>query len=156
MRERLYEMECPYCGHSFFIKRSTWEMADKELNDKISSGLYFTHKCQKCHKAFQMVYPFVYRNRKKGYILVLSQMEEVPQFTEEKKVVVCRNPEDFAEAARILNCDENLKEMINLRNQLRKQTDRKNLRFELSDESVYWFHDGEGRLAVRRRNGEDH
>lgn len=149
MKEKMFEMECPWCGHSFFIKRDTWLNADARTDELVASGAYFRHRCSKCHNVFEMFHPFVYRNQKHHYILLLSQMETPPRFTEERQVVVCRNPADFSEAARILNRDQDLTAIIALRNEVRGRTGRSGLRFEDCQGDVYWFHDEGGSLGVR-------
>ena len=151
MKEKLFEMECPWCGHSFYIKRDTWCNGEPRLDELIESGAYFRHRCSKCHNVFEMFHPFVYRNQKHHYILLLSQMETPPRFTEERQVVVCRNPADFSEAVRILNRRLDLEKTIGLRNTVRKKLGRPNLRFEDCEKDICWLHDEKGSIAVRRK-----
>ena len=97
MKERMFDMECPECGHSFQIRRDTLLSAGSSRDEMIRSGAWFRHRCSRCQCVFSMVHPFLYRNHVRGYIAVLSPEGEMPDITEEKTVALARDPDGAPE-----------------------------------------------------------
>lgn len=148
MKERLFEMECPWCGHSFHIKRDTLMNAGTGPDEMIRSGAWFRHRCSRCRKVFSMVHPFLYRNHAKGYIAVLTTQPNLPPITEEKTVVTARDPDSFCEQVRILEDGQEPERIAGIRQALKEKTGR-DMRYETCARDVLWFFDQEGSLAIR-------
>lgn len=149
MKERLFEMECPGCGHSFQIKRDTWLTAGSGRKEMIRSGAWFRHRCSRCSLVFSMVHPFLYRNHAKGYIAVLTPTGSLPEITEEKTVVMARDPDAFCELVRILDNGLQPARIQGIRDALRDKTGRQSLRYETAGQGILWFFDANGSLAVK-------
>lgn len=149
MRERLFELECPWCGHSFFLKRDTWLNADHNTEGLICSGAYFRHRCSKCGQVFSFFHPFLYHDPEKKFTVVLTEKEKA-----EPGMYVSHSPEDFCEMVRILSRDEVPERIIKLRDKVRTRTGRPSLRYETTESGCFWFVDEQGSLAVKENRHE--
>ena len=108
MKERMIMIQCPHCGHSFQIKRDTLTIAgmNSVIDQRLENGSHFTHVCQKCHEPFYMMAPFMYRDPKKKYILILSGQSEFSNLPKDEKVIVCKSVPQFLLAYKI--CSQQL------------------------------------------------
>ena len=149
MKERMFDMECPECGHSFQIRRDTLLSGGSSRDEMIRSGAWFRHRCSRCQCVFSMVHPFLYRNHVRGYIAVLSPEGEMPDITEEKTVALARDPDAFCELVRILDQGQDPDRICRIRDVVRQKTGRSALRYETAGNGVLWFFDADGSLAIR-------
>ena len=93
MKERMIPITCPHCGHVFEIKRDTVVIAqmDSVARKRLNDGSYFMHQCQKCKSMFYLYYPFLYRDPKKKFNLVLTQQKNIDNLSEDERVVLCHS-----------------------------------------------------------------
>ena len=92
MKERMIPITCPHCGHVFEIKRDTVVIAqmDSVARKRLNDGSYFMHQCQKCKSMFYLYYPFLYRDPKKKFNLVLTQQKNIDNLSEDERVVLVK------------------------------------------------------------------
>ncbi len=156
MKERLIDITCPHCGHVFTIKRDTVCIAG--MNDAcdthLADGTYFMHQCSRCKNLFQMVYPFLYRDPKKRYSLILSSKKEIDNLPEDEQAVLCRDVHQFLFAYKVLSAGLRLKTMISLKKQWEKRF--KKAQFESYDpkSGVIWIQN-EGNMIALKLKKED-
>ena len=88
MKERMIPVTCPHCGHVFEIKRDAVVIAqmDRVARSRLDDGSYFMHQCQNCKSMFYLYYPFLYRDPKKKFNLVLTDMKNHCLWFEDKAV----------------------------------------------------------------------
>ena len=103
MKERMIPITCPHCGHVFEIKRDTVVIAqmDSVARIRLNDGSYFMHQCQKCKSMFYLYYPFLYRDPKKKFNLVLTQQKNIDNLSEDERVVLCHSVSQFLLAFKI-------------------------------------------------------
>lgn len=103
MKERMIPITCPHCGHVFEIKRDTVVIAqmDSVASIRLNDGSYFMHQCQKCKSMFYLYYPFLYRDPKKKFNLVLTQQKSIDNLSEDERVVLCHSVSQFLLAFKI-------------------------------------------------------
>ena len=103
MKERMIPVTCPHCGHVFEIKRDTVVIAqmDSVARKRLNDGSYFMHQCQKCKSMFYLYYPFLYRDPKKKFNLVLTQQKNIDNLSEDERVVLCHSVSQFLLAFKI-------------------------------------------------------
>ena len=103
MKERMIPITCPHCGHVFEIKRDTVVIAqmDSVARKRLNDGSYFMHQCQKCKSMFYLYYPFLYRDPKKKFNLVLTEQKRIDNLSEDERVVLCHSVSQFLLAFKI-------------------------------------------------------
>lgn len=156
MKERMIEITCPHCGHVFHIKRDTFCIAgmndacDKHLQD----GTYFTHQCSRCKNLFYMTYPFLYRDPKKKYNLILSSKKDIDNLPKDEQVVVCRDVHQFLFAYKVLSSGLHLKTMISLKKKWEKRYSHAVFEsFDVKNRCI-WL-ENEGKLIAIKLKDED-
>ncbi len=73
----------------------------------------------------------------------------LPEITEEKTVVMARDPDAFCELVRILDNGLQPARIQGIRDALRDKTGRQSLRYETAGQGILWFFDANGSLAVK-------
>ena len=158
MKERMIETECPFCGHSFYIKRDTLiittmsPLAVVRLLDRT----YFSHLCSRCHKLFYLTYPLMVRNPKKRYSLLLTEQKDVSGFDPEERVVVVKNVPQFYLAFHLLENDLNFKVVLNKKKRIEDKY-KKMIWFDGYDDKNHclWFDvDGENKAVLLSKEEE--
>lgn len=111
MKERMIEMTCPHCGHVFHIKRDTFAIAgiSDNVEKRLQEGTYFMHQCNHCHHLFPMVYPFLFRDPKRKYILILSDKQMIDNLPDDEMILRCHDPSQLIFSYRVLSQGLNLK-----------------------------------------------
>ena len=122
MKERMIPITCPHCGHVFEIKRDTVVIAqmDSVARIRLNDGSYFMHQCQKCKSMFYLYYPFLYRDPKKKFNLVLTQQKNIDNLCEDERVVLCHSVSQFLLAFKIYDQCLNPKLVLVKKKQLEK------------------------------------
>lgn len=122
MKERMIPITCPHCGHVFEIKRDTVVIAqmDSIARIRLNDGSYFMHQCQKCKSMFYLYYPFLYRDPKKKFNLVLTQQKNIDNLSEDERVVLCHSVSQFLLAFKIYDQCLNPKLVLVKKKQLEK------------------------------------
>lgn len=123
MKERMIEMTCPHCGHVFHIKRDTLAIAriSENIEKRLQDGTYFYHQCNHCHHLFYMIYPFLFRDPQRKFILILSDKKEIDNLPDDELVVRCKDPEQLVFCYRVLHQQLNLKKMVHFKRQWEKK-----------------------------------
>lgn len=140
MKQRMIYSSCPYCGHDFQILRDTYEIAgmnpvaEKRLQDES----YFLHQCNSCKKLYYLQYPFMYRDPKKKYIILLSQQEEIPDLPKDEKIVRIKQAKQFPFVYKVLKNNLDLKRVFEIRRQLQKKYE-KDVKLDSFQEECLWF-----------------
>lgn len=118
MKERRIEMTCPYCGHVFHIKVDTLAIAgiSQNIEKRLKDGGHFIHQCQNCQKLFWMQYPFLFRDPKRKFILVLSNQESIDNLPEDEKIIRCRDSKQLTFCYQVLSRGLDLPTMIEYKN----------------------------------------
>ena len=126
MKERMIPITCPHCGHVFEIKRDTVVIAqmDSVARIRLNDGSYFMHQCQKCKSMFYLYYPFLYRDPKKKFNLVLTQQKNIDNLSEDERVVLCHSVSQFLLAFKIYDQCLNPKLVLVKKKQLEKKLGR--------------------------------
>ena len=103
MKERMIPVTCPHCGHVFEIKRDTVVIANMDgvAEKRLEDGSYFLHQCQKCKKMFYLYYPFLYRNPKKKFNLVLTSKKQIENLEKDEQTTLCHSVSQFLLAYKI-------------------------------------------------------
>ncbi len=144
MKERMIPVTCPHCGHVFEIKRDTVVIAqmDSVAKKRLNDGSYFMHQCQKCKNMFYLYYPFLYRDPKKKFDLVLTQNKTIDQLPEDERVVLCHSVSQFLLAFKIYDQCLNPVLVINKKKMLEKKLGH-SIRFDYYDQKngCLWFED---------------
>ena len=144
MKERMIPITCPHCGHVFEIKRDTVVIAqmDSVAKKRLNDGSYFMHQCQKCKNMFYLYYPFLYRDPKKKFDLVLTQNKTIDQLPEDERVVLCHSVSQFLLAFKIYDQCLNPVLVINKKKMLEKKLGH-SIRFDYYDQKngCLWFED---------------
>lgn len=144
MKERMIPVTCPHCGHVFEIKRDTVVIAqmDSVAKKRLNDGSYFMHQCQKCKNMFYLYYPFLYRDPKKKFDLVLTQNKTIEQLPEDERVVLCHSVSQFLLAFKIYDQCLNPVLVINKKKMLEKKLGH-SIRFDYYDQKngCLWFED---------------
>lgn len=142
MKERMFWMSCPHCGHSFQIKRDTMLLhgMNETIESRLMDGTYFTHQCQNCKKLFYMMHPFLYRDPDRKYVLILSSQETFNNLPDDEQVVVCKRVPDFLLAYKIFSQGADAHCVMVLKKRLEHKYD-KDVVFESYDKikDLYWF-----------------
>ena len=158
MKERMFLMECPHCGHSFQIKRDTMLLhgMNETIEQRLADGTYFTHQCQKCKKLFYMMHPFLYRNPSQKYVLILSNQEHFNNLPDDEQVVVCKRVCDFLVAYRVYSAGAVLPVVLRLKKRLEAKYQMEVV-FDDYDASqdLYWFLVDGNLVAVYGKNIEN-
>ena len=135
---------CPHCGHVFEIKRDTVVIAqmDTVAKKRLDDGSYFMHQCQNCKKMFYLYYPFLYRDPKKKFDLVLTQNKTIEQLPEDEQVVLCHSVTQFLLAFKIYDQCLNPVMVINKKKMLEKKLGH-SIKFDYYDKKNHclWFED---------------
>lgn len=135
---------CPHCGHVFEIKRDTVVIAqmDSVAKKRLNDGFYFMHQCQHCKNMFYLYYPFLYRDPKKKFDLVLTQNKTIDQLPEDERVVLCHSVTQFLLAFKIYDQCLNPVLVINKKKMLEKKLGH-SIRFDYYDQKngCLWFED---------------
>ena len=144
MKERMIPVTCPHCGHVFEIKRDTVVIAqmDSVAKKRLNDGSYFMHQCQHCKYMFYLYYPFLYRDPKKKFDLVLTQNKTIDQLPEDERVVLCHSVTQFLLAFKIYDQCLNPVLVINKKKMLEKKLGH-SIRFDYYDQKngCLWFED---------------
>ena len=144
MKERMIPVTCPHCGHVFEIKRDTVVIAqmDSVAKKRLNDGSYFMHQCQHCKNMFYLYYPFLYRDPKKKFDLVLTQNKTIDQLPEDERVVLCHSVTQFLLAFKIYDQCLNPVLVINKKKMLEKKLWH-SIRFDYYDQKngCLWFED---------------
>lgn len=144
MKERMIPVTCPHCGHVFEIKRDTVVIAqmDSVAKKRLNDGSYFMHQCQHCKNMFYLYYPFLYRDPKKKFDLVLTQNKTIDQLPEDERVVLCHSVTQFLLAFKIYDQCLNPVLVINKKKMLEKKLEH-SIRFDYYDQKngCLWFED---------------
>lgn len=144
MKERMIPITCPHCGHVFEIKRGTVVIAqmDSVARKRLNDGSYFMHQCQKCKSMFYLYYPFLYRDPKKKFNLVLTQQKNIDNLSEDERVVLCHSVSQFLLAFKIYDQCLNPKLVLVKKKQLEKRLGR-SIKFDYYDKKngCLWFED---------------
>lgn len=144
MKERMISVTCPHCGHVFEIKRDTVVIAqmDSVAKKRLNDGSYFMHQCQHCKNMFYLYYPFLYRDPKKKFDLVLTQNKTIDQLPEDERVVLCHSVTQFLLAFKIYDQCLNPVLVINKKKMLEKKLGH-SIRFDYYDQKngCLWFED---------------
>lgn len=144
MKERMIPVTCPHCGHVFEIKRDTVVIAqmDSVVKKRLNDGSYFMHQCQHCKNMFYLYYPFLYRDPKKKFDLVLTQNKTIDQLPEDERVVLCHSVTQFLLAFKIYDQCLNPVLVINKKKMLEKKLGH-SIRFDYYDQKngCLWFED---------------
>ncbi|WP_308585677.1 CpXC domain-containing protein [uncultured Holdemanella sp.] len=144
MKERMIPVTCPHCGHVFEIKRDTVVIAqmDTVAKKRLDDGSYFMHQCQNCKKMFYLYYPFLYRDPKKKFDLVLTQNKTIEQLPEDEQVVLCHSVTQFLLAFKIYDQCLNPVMVINKKKMLEKKLGH-SIKFDYYDKKNHclWFED---------------
>ena len=144
MKERMIPVTCPHCGHVFEIKRDTVVIAqmDSVAKKRLNDGSYFMHQCQHCKNMFYLYYPFLYRDPKKKFDLVLTQNKTIDQLPEDERVVLCHSVTQFLLAFKIYDQCLNPVLVINKKKMLEKKLGN-SIRFDYYDQKngCLWFED---------------
>ncbi len=114
--------QCPYCGHSFQIKRDTFGIArmNPTMDERLNNGTYFTHQCSQCHQLYEIEQPFLYRDPKKKYILLLTKQEHIDALPEDEEIIRCQNARDFIYCYRVKSQSLDLDLVTRKRNSLER------------------------------------
>lgn len=135
---------CPHCGHVFEIKRDTVVIAqmDSVAKKRLNDGSYFMHQCQHCKNMLYLYYPFLYRDPKKKFDLVLTQNKTIDQLPEDERVVLCHSVTQFLLAFKIYDQCLNPVLVINKKKMLEKKLGH-SIRFDYYDQKngCLWFED---------------
>ena len=135
---------CPHCGHVFEIKRDTVVIAqmDSVAKKRLNDGSYFMHQCQHCKNMFYLYYPFLYRDPKKKFDLVLTQNKTIDQLPEDERVVLCHSVTQFLLAFKIYDQCLNPVLVINKKKMLERKLGH-SIRFDYYDQKngCLWFED---------------
>lgn len=144
MKERMIPVTCPHCGHVFEIKRDTVVIAqmDTVAKKRLDDESYFMHQCQNCKKMFYLYYPFLYRDPKKKFDLVLTQNKTIEQLPEDEQVVLCHSVTQFLLAFKIYDQCLNPVMVINKKKMLEKKLGH-SIKFDYYDKKNHclWFED---------------
>lgn len=144
MKERMIPVTCPHCGHVFEIKRDTVVIAqmDSVAKKRLNDGSYFMHQCQHCKNMFYLYYPFLYRDPKKKFDLVLTQNKTIDQLPEDERVVLCHSVTQFLLAFKIYDQCLNPVLVINKKKMLERKLGH-SIRFDYYDQKneCLWFED---------------
>ena len=144
MKERMIPVTCPHCGHVFEIKRDTVVIAqmDSVAKKRLNDGSYFMHQCQHCKNMFYLYYPFLYRDPKKKFDLVLTQNKMIDQLPEDERVVLCHSVTQFLLAFKIYDPCLNPVLVINKKKMLERKLGH-SIRFDYYDQKngCLWFED---------------
>ena len=144
MKERMIPVTCPHCGHVFEIKRDTVVIAqmDTVAKKRLDDGSYFMHQCLNCKKMFYLYYPFLYRDPKKKFDLVLTQNKTIEQLPEDEQVVLCHSVTQFLLAFKIYDQCLNPVMVINKKKMLEKKLGH-SIKFDYYDKKNHclWFED---------------
>lgn len=83
-KSRIVEMECPKCGkkQKFEVHDSINVTLDPDLSDKLLDGSIFNIKCDSCGYEESTLYPILYNNMEKKYMIQLCPPEEVDHYKE--------------------------------------------------------------------------
>ena len=144
MKERMIPVTCPHCGHVFEIKRDTVVIAqmDTVAKKRLDDGSYFMHQCQNCKQMFYLYYPFLYRDPKKKFDLVLTQNKTIEKLPEDEQVVLCHSVTQFLLAFKIYDQCLNPVMVINKKKMLEKKLGH-SIKFDYYDKKNHclWFED---------------
>ncbi len=144
MKERMIPVTCPHCGHVFEIKRDTVVIAqmDTVAKKRLDDGSYFMHQCQNCKQMFYLYYPFLYRDPKNKFDLVLTQNKTIEQLPEDEQVVLCHSVTQFLLAFKIYDQCLNPVMVINKKKMLEKKLGH-SIKFDYYDKKNHclWFED---------------
>ncbi|MDY3034704.1 MAG: CpXC domain-containing protein [Absicoccus sp.] len=159
MKERMIPSSCPYCHHTFEIKRDTVVIAgmNPKIDQRLEEGTYFTHQCSHCHKLYYLEQPFLYRDPKKKYILILSQHKHIQNLPVDEQIIHCQNALQFLFCFRVLSRNLNLRLVLHKKQQLEELTQKK-ARFDTYDlhSQCLWFFVDDRLMAIRLNNEEKH
>lgn len=113
MKKRMFVFECPHCGHSFYMVRDTYLIADERSPEtlRLNEGTFFDHCCQNCHHLFPLEYPLIFRDSQKGYSLILSTS---PVQGISGKAVLVKNTIQFKKAYSILRFGLSLEPVLRI------------------------------------------
>ena len=144
MKERMIPVTCPHCGHVFEIKRDTVVIAqmDSVARIRLNDGSYFMHQCQDCKSMFYLYYPFLYRDPKKKFNLVLTEQKSIDNLCEDEQVVLCHSVSQFLLAFKIYDQCLNPKMVLMKKNLLENKLGR-SIKFDYFDAKNHclWFED---------------
>lgn len=144
MKERMIPVTCPHCGHVFEIKRDTVVIAQMDIvaKKRLNDGSYFMHQCQNCKSMFYLYYPFIYRDPKKKFDLVLTEQKHIDNLSEDEQVVLCHSVSQFLLAFKIYDQCLNPKMVLMKKNLLENKLGR-SIKFDYFDakNNCLWFED---------------
>lgn len=147
MKERMIFVSCPYCGNEFQIKRDTVIVTgmSSTIVKRLLDRTHFSHLCSKCHRLFDLTYPFTVRNPDKKYNLILSDEKDRGYFNEDEKVIVVKSAPQFYLAFNLLENNLNFKIVLQIKKKLEEKLND-NVWFESYDQKNHclWFeHNGQ-------------
>ncbi len=89
----------------------------------------------------------MYRNPKKKYILLLSQLEELPDMPKGEKIIRVKNTKQFPLLYKIMKYDLDIKKVIGIRNHL-KQKYECEVKLDSYQDGKLWFIVNQDYIAV--------
>ena len=147
----MFWISCPFCGHSFHIKRDTMLIhgMDEGIEKRLADGSYFTHECQHCKKLFYMMHPFLFRDPDRKYVLILSNQESFNNLPVDEQVVVCDRVPDFLLAYKIFSQGADARVVLRVKKQLEARYEG-SVVFDSYDcvKNILWFEIDKQMVAV--------
>lgn len=121
MRKRTIEFECPFCHNTFRLLKDTLLMRSMIQGEyrRLKENTFFLHQCSLCHQIFPLQYPLIYRDFEKGFSVILSERNEIENLPEGKNIIA-HNAKDFLVAFHCLDAQVEIKEVLKIRNWLKK------------------------------------
>ena len=100
------------------------------------------HQCQNCKSMFYLYYPFLYRDPKKKFNLVLTEQKNIDNLCEDEQVVLCHSVSQFLLAFKIYDQCLDPKMVLVKKKQLEKKFNR-SVKFDYFDMKNHclWFED---------------
>ena len=149
MKKRMFQMRCPFCGHSFQIMRDTLviEGMDSHASRRLRNRTYFAHQCSQCRRMYDLVYPLILRCVDR-FAIVLNVQCSPNDFGE--PVYECSSPRQFYELYGVLSDGADWRIVLWLENRL-KQNYNCDVIYESFDmeNSIYYFYVNDRIMAVK-------
>lgn len=141
------EAECPYCKHTFQIKRDTYlvEGMDKKAEKSMDEQTWFFHQCSKCHKLFEIQQPLMYKMPAKNTLIVLSGQKDLSFLKGEGKIIQTLSPFQFYTARFAVKNSLDLKKLVPLVKKLQEKYHCyiKLLEYDPNRSILYFLHENE-------------
>lgn len=140
MKQRMIYSSCPHCGHDFQILRDTYEIANMNpiAEKRLQDESYFLHQCNKCLNLYYLQFPFIYRNPKKKYVILLSQQDTLPAFPKDERVIRLKHAKQFSFVYKVLKYELDIKEVFSIYQRVKSKFGLKT-KFDSYQEGKLWF-----------------